>query len=86
MKIQLLVTKINTFFFFSTVSTGLNALAAMTLKDFVFGCCHKTLSEERATVLTKSLALGYGIVSFALVFVVEHLGAVLQVNIVIDIH
>jgi len=44
----------------STVSGGLNSLAAVTLEDFILVFHKKTLSDEMATKITKFLALGYG--------------------------
>jgi sodium-coupled monocarboxylate transporter 8/12 len=44
----------------STVSGGLNSLAAVTLEDFILLLYPKTISDERATTITKYLALGYG--------------------------
>ncbi|CAG0879583.1 unnamed protein product [Cyprideis torosa] len=65
----------------STVSSGLNSLAAITLEDFVrplmnhFG--HE-LSDQKSTKISKLIALTYGIISFCLVFVAEQLGDTLQ--------
>merc|ERR1711910_191100 len=45
----------------STVSSGLNSLAAVTLKDFIQSGCNVDLSEGKATLITKLLAVGFGI-------------------------
>ena len=44
----------------STVSGGLNSLAAVTLEDFILVFHKKSLTDETATKITKFLALGYG--------------------------
>ena len=47
----------------STVSAGLNSLAAVTLEDFVKGFGFKngrTLTEAKATLISKVLAVSYG--------------------------
>ena len=40
----------------STVSSGLNSLAAVCLKDFIASGCNIKLSDEKQTVITKVLA------------------------------
>jgi sodium-coupled monocarboxylate transporter 8/12 len=45
----------------STVSGGLNSLAAVTLEDFILLFHRKNITDEKATKITKFLALGYGI-------------------------
>ncbi|KAF4524009.1 hypothetical protein B566_EDAN006303 [Ephemera danica] len=62
----------------STVSTGLSALSAITLRDFISGCCGIKMSDSRAARLSKWISVGYGLISFGFVFVVAQLGAVLQ--------
>ncbi|XP_038057841.1 sodium-coupled monocarboxylate transporter 1-like isoform X2 [Patiria miniata] len=61
----------------STVSSGLNSLAAVTGEDIV-----KTISpdieEEKYTKITKALAAGYGILCIGMAFVASLLGDVLQ--------
>ncbi|KAF2361184.1 Sodium/solute symporter [Trinorchestia longiramus] len=62
----------------STVSSGMNSLAAITLEDFVKGVFWKDISEHRATQLSKILSLMFGVLTFALVFVAQQLGDVLS--------
>lgn len=62
----------------STVSSGVNSLAAVFLEDFIKPYIFKDLSEKWATKITKSLALLFGLLSIALVFVAQQLGGVLQ--------
>jgi len=62
----------------STVSSGLNSLSAVVLKDFIIAGCGKELSEERSTQLVKGLTLVFGIVSYGVVFLVKYLPGVLE--------
>ncbi len=63
----------------STVSSGLNSLAAVTLQDFIVGGCNVKMSERVSAWVSKGLAVGYGLLSFLLVFVVKYLPGVLEV-------
>jgi sodium-coupled monocarboxylate transporter 8/12 len=63
----------------STVSSGLNSLAAIALEDFVKGVFYPKVTDAQATKISKGLAIGFGVLSFGLVFVAEQLGGVLQV-------
>lgn len=63
---------------FSTVSSGLNSLAAITLEDFIKGVFVPDLSDEKATKISKLIAVAFGLICFGLVFVAEQLGGVLQ--------
>jgi len=65
---------------FSSVSSGLNSLAAICLEDFIKGVFFPKLNDTTATKVSKGLAVVFGIISFALVFVAEQLGGVLQVK------
>ncbi|XP_013789203.1 sodium-coupled monocarboxylate transporter 2-like isoform X2 [Limulus polyphemus] len=62
----------------STVSSGVNSLAAVTLEDFIKTYIRNDLSELWAARLTKILALVYGIITIILVVVAKELGNVLQ--------
>ncbi|GFQ97045.1 sodium-coupled monocarboxylate transporter 2 [Trichonephila clavata] len=64
----------------STVSSGVNSLAAVTLEDIVKSYVKPDISEKWATRLAKILALSYGIACIILVAVVERLGAILQLS------
>ena len=65
--------------FHSTVSSGLNSLAAIILEDFVRPFCCTNMDDARATKVSKILAVVFGLICFALVFVAAQLGNVLQV-------
>uniref|UniRef100_T1IVP0 Sodium-dependent multivitamin transporter n=1 Tax=Strigamia maritima TaxID=126957 RepID=T1IVP0_STRMM len=64
----------------STLSSGLNSLAAVTLEDFIRPLCLKNLSDERAGLISKFIALAYGVLALGLVAIVEQLGNVLQLE------
>jgi len=61
----------------STVSSGMNSLAAIVLEDFV-KAFKPNLSENASTWISKILSLFFGVLTFALVFVAENLGNVLS--------
>ncbi|XP_057665819.1 sodium-coupled monocarboxylate transporter 1-like [Diorhabda carinulata] len=62
----------------SSLSTGLNAMAAVVLEDFYKPFFKKELSEKQTYFLMKTTVLVIGTMCVGLVFVVEKLGAVLQ--------
>ncbi|KAF0307875.1 Sodium-coupled monocarboxylate transporter 2 [Amphibalanus amphitrite] len=62
----------------STVSSGINSLAAITLEDFIIPNRKEPLSHERQALITQVLAVVFGILGFVLVFVAEQLGDILQ--------
>ncbi|XP_042902836.1 sodium-coupled monocarboxylate transporter 2 isoform X2 [Parasteatoda tepidariorum] len=64
----------------STVSSGVNSLAAVTLEDIVKSYIKPDISEKWATRFAKILALSYGAACIILVAVVERLGAILQLS------
>ncbi|CAG0891699.1 unnamed protein product [Darwinula stevensoni] len=58
----------------STLSSGLNSLAAVTYVDgIMLTSLRKKLTDFQASVLTKCLALGYGIIAMGLSFVLSRL-------------
>ncbi|KAL0882297.1 hypothetical protein ABMA27_000817 [Loxostege sticticalis] len=60
----------------STISAACNALAAVTLTDYVSRWC--SIRESYIPWLTKLAACAYGLLFLALAFLAEHLGGVLQ--------
>ena len=64
----------------STVSSGLNALAMVTFQDFIQGGCEIKMSEKKKTIVSKALAVGYGILAYVIVFLVKYLPGVLEVT------
>lgn len=66
----------------STVSASLNALAAVTLQDYIkplyLNVTKRPLEESVTTLTTKVTAFVYGLICIGLAFVAEYLGGVLQ--------
>lgn len=54
-------------------------MAAVILEDFYHVFCTKKLTEEQSSVLMKLTVIIYGAICVILVYVIENLGAVLQV-------
>lgn len=65
---------------FSSLSTGLNSMAAVVLEDFYKGFFKRKLTEKETYMLMKTTVVVLGTICVGLVFVVEKMGAVLQVN------
>ncbi|XP_055643091.1 sodium-coupled monocarboxylate transporter 1-like isoform X1 [Toxorhynchites rutilus septentrionalis] len=63
----------------SSLSTGLNSLAAIILEDF-FKPFFRQLTETQTRYLMRGTVLFFGIVAVVLVMVVEKLGTVLQLS------
>ncbi|KAL1512457.1 hypothetical protein ABEB36_002044 [Hypothenemus hampei] len=64
-----------------TVASALNSLSAVTIHDFIgdlFGC---HFHDHRGAFWAKIVSIIYGAISFGLVFVIAHLGSVMQVAI-----
>ncbi|CAG9585478.1 unnamed protein product [Danaus chrysippus] len=61
-----------------TVASALNSLAAIACQDLASGLFGITLPENKGAAIARWVCLGCGALSFALVFVVERLGPVLQ--------
>lgn len=65
----------------SSLSTGLNSLAAVFLEDYIKPSCQEPLSEKQTAFIMRLIVVLLGVISVALVFVVEYLGhAVLQLS------
>lgn len=62
----------------STVSSGVNSLAAVTLEDIIKRYIKKDMSDRYATNLTKMIAMSFGLVAIALVYGAQMMGNVLQ--------
>ncbi|KAM3967594.1 sodium-coupled monocarboxylate transporter 2 [Aphomia sociella] len=61
----------------SSLSTGLNSMAAVVLEDF-WKPFFRTLSHRETQLLMRAVVVVLGFISLGLVFVVERLGSVLQ--------
>lgn len=64
----------------STLSTCLNSMAAIVLEDFVKPLVKAPLSEKQTIRVMRGTVLVIGVISVALVFVVQRLGTVLQLT------
>lgn len=66
---------------YSSLSTGLNSMAAVILEDFVKCFIKKPLTEKQTHYVMRFVVAIFGGICVGLVFLVEHLGAVLQLSI-----
>jgi solute carrier family 5 (sodium-coupled monocarboxylate transporter), member 8/12 len=64
----------------SSLSTGLNAMSAVVLEDFCKPFMKEEMSTRKTNLIMRGTVLILGIVSVALVYVVQHLGSVLQLS------
>ncbi|KAI3378576.1 hypothetical protein SNEBB_007100 [Seison nebaliae] len=64
----------------STLSSGINSLAAVVLEDIIkpFCCKNKQFNERTQTIISKSLAVFFGALCIALAAIASQLGSVLQ--------
>ncbi|KAM8954193.1 sodium-dependent multivitamin transporter isoform 2-T2 [Pelodytes ibericus] len=61
----------------STISSAFNSLATVTMEDLIKPH-FPNLTESRATLLSKCLALGYGLVCLGMAYISSLMGSVLQ--------
>ncbi|XP_069798475.1 solute carrier family 5 member 6a isoform X2 [Narcine bancroftii] len=61
----------------STISSAFNSLAAVTMADLVKPH-YPHMTESRATLISKSLALGYGLLCLGMAYIASQIGSVLQ--------
>ncbi|XP_030767891.1 sodium-coupled monocarboxylate transporter 1-like [Sitophilus oryzae] len=64
----------------SSLSTGLNSMAAVVLEDFYRPFFHKDINEKHYNFVLKLTVIIFGAICVGLVFVVEKLGSVLQLT------
>ncbi|KYN11813.1 Putative sodium-dependent multivitamin transporter [Trachymyrmex cornetzi] len=62
-----------------TVASALNSLAAITCEDILRGLFQMDLPASKGAIYARWISIFFGALSFALVFIVERLGSVLQV-------
>uniref|UniRef100_A0A336K9Y8 CSON001903 protein n=1 Tax=Culicoides sonorensis TaxID=179676 RepID=A0A336K9Y8_CULSO len=65
----------------SSLSTGLNSIAAVILVDFIKPNKKSALSEKKTAFIMKGTVIVTGLISTGLVFIVEKLGTVLELAI-----
>lgn len=61
----------------STISSAFNSLATVTMEDLIKPH-FPAMAESRATLLSKGLALAYGLVCLAMAYIASTMGSVLQ--------
>nr|CAD7576595.1 unnamed protein product [Timema californicum] len=64
----------------SSLSTGLNSMAAVVLEDLYKSYSATPLTEKRTNLLMRAVVVTLGILCVSLVFAVERLGSVLQMS------
>ncbi|XP_067644763.1 sodium-coupled monocarboxylate transporter 1 [Eurosta solidaginis] len=64
----------------SSLSTCLNSMSAVVLEDFVKPFVKQPLSESAMNWIMKSVVVGMGVMCVCLVYIVEHMGTVLQLT------
>ncbi|XP_046571841.1 sodium-coupled monocarboxylate transporter 1-like [Haliotis rubra] len=64
----------------SSLSSGINALSAVVLQDYVRPFSSRSLSNLQATIITKCTAASFGFLCIGLAFVASTLGNVLQIS------
>ncbi|KAL8566599.1 hypothetical protein ACOMHN_054821 [Nucella lapillus] len=62
----------------STISSGLNSIAAVVLEDVIRAYIAKDIGDKNATRVTKSLGLVFGAICLALTYVASLMGNILQ--------
>ncbi|XP_075212060.1 sodium-coupled monocarboxylate transporter 1-like [Lycorma delicatula] len=65
----------------STVATGVNSLAAIWFAELNGTVFKQKLTEKQAGLTVKGMALGFGIISYLLVFLVPYMGGLVPVAI-----
>ncbi|XP_046396600.1 sodium-coupled monocarboxylate transporter 1-like [Ischnura elegans] len=64
----------------STMSTGLNSMSGVIFEDFINPFLKVKVSDERASFIMKIICALFGVFCVCMVFIVEHLGAIVQLN------
>lgn len=64
----------------SSLSTGLNSMSCVILEDFCKPFIKKELSEQMTSLIMRGTVLVLGVLAVALVYIVQHMGAVLQLS------
>lgn len=62
----------------STVSSGLNSLAAVTLQDLVKAYWWPTINDQQGATVSKVLAIIFGCLMILMAYISSHMGALLQ--------
>lgn len=67
----------------STISSGLNSLAAITLKDFMPFSRTEKMGEYKQAMLTKVFSLMYAVIGYGLTFLIRFMPGMLEAGMVI---
>ncbi|XP_049292413.1 sodium-coupled monocarboxylate transporter 1 [Anopheles funestus] len=67
-----------------TVAAALNSLAAVASEDLLEAGMEIKIPDGKGALYAKWMSLGFGLVSFGLVFVVERLGGILQATLTLN--
>ncbi|XP_053674462.1 sodium-coupled monocarboxylate transporter 1 [Anopheles nili] len=67
-----------------TVAAALNSLAAVTCEDLLVSGMKMKIPDGKGALYAKWMSLGFGLVSFGLVFIVERLGGILQATLTLN--
>ena len=63
----------------SSVSSGLSSLAAIAYQDFIQSGFKLNVSERKASIIAKSLSIGFGILIYGLIYVVSNIPGLVDV-------
>lgn len=64
----------------SSLSTGLNSMSAVILEDFFKSFSKRPLTDLETSIIMRGTVFIVGVISVALVYVVQNLGSVLQIS------
>lgn len=64
----------------SSLSTGLNSMSAVVLEDFFKPFTNGVISEAKTSLIMRGTVLILGVLAVVLVYVVQHMGSVLQLS------
>ena len=79
-RIDILQGYLNKLFYFSNVSANLNTLAGTMYEDFFSACLSEKSKEAKANFTMKLTVAVTGCLCVLMVYLVEHMGAILQVG------
>lgn len=67
----------------SSLSTALNSFSAVVLEDFCKPFAKNGISEKTSAIIMRMTVIVIGVVSVAMVYVVQHMGSVLQLSLTV---
>lgn len=66
------------------MASALNSLSAVTCEDLLINGMNIKITPDKGALYAKWMSLGFGVLSFGLVFIVERLGGVLQATLTLN--